>query len=100
MYRIVLNTVNGDYAFRAKYTPLHDKVLELSWSMFQEYPILLKKKDWAKSTKTICDYTGIKLKVSKADGRKLYMKSLDWFSWRRIFWLYLEYVKGPNYVQQ
>lgn len=100
MYKITLNTAVGDYIFKAKHTPLHDKVLELPWSIFQDNPILFKKKDWAKSMKTICSYTGIKLKVSKEDGRKQYMKSLNWFSWRRIFWLYLEYVIGPNYVQQ
>lgn len=92
MYTITLHTRIGDKVFKAKKTPAHDKVVELPWMLFESFPNLLKRKDWARSMKNIIDYTGIKLDIKSADGRSKAIRSLDWFSWRRIFQLYNKYV--------
>lgn len=94
MYIITLHTGVGDKVFKAKKTPAHDKIVELPWTLFESFPNLLKRKDWAKSMKNITDYTGIKLDIKPVDGRSKAVKKLDWFNWRRIFWLYNEYVIG------
>lgn len=91
MYVIALHTRVGDKVFKAKKTPAHDKIVELPWTMFESFPNMLKRKDWAKSMKNITDYTGIKLDIKSVDGRSKAVKELDWFNWRRVFFLHLEY---------
>lgn len=94
MYIITMHTGVGDEVFKAKRNPVHDKILQLPWVLFMDFPNLLKRKDWAKSMKNITDYTGIKLDIKSVDGRSKAVKGLDWFSWRRVFWLHNEYVIG------
>jgi hypothetical protein len=93
MYKVTLNTEVGSLSFKAKRTPAHDKVVELPWTMFESFPKLLKRKDWAKSMANIIEYIGIKdnLVITKLDGRSQEAKELDWFNWRRVFSYWLEY---------
>lgn len=91
MYTITIHTEVRDLVLKAKKTPAHDKVLQLPWTIFEKFPILFKRKDWAKSMKNITDYTGIKLKIDKVDGRDKAIRNLDWFNWPRVFSFWLEY---------
>ena len=93
MYRVTFQ-FKGGQTIEAKATTdiLCDKVACLPWVMFEKFPTLLDKKDWARSQETIasqlervCGGCIVAISTMIVDGRKRDIKALKWFKWPDIY---------------
>ena len=93
MYRVIFQFKDGQ-SIEAKATTdiLFDKVACLPWVVFEKFPTLLDKKDWARSQETIasqlervCGGCIVTISTISVDGRKRDIKALKWFKWPDIY---------------
>lgn len=74
--------------FKCKSDPTKDAICHLPFTMFERFPSILDKRDWAQSTERIKHFlskSNVNVVSYIVDGRKREIKALRWFSWHEVF---------------
>ena len=90
MYKVKVTFKDGsEKLYKCKKSPKLDALRCLPWVMFEKFPTLLDKRDWAMSLEQIGHHlykvASVKIAAYQMDGRKPAIKSLKWFSWPDVF---------------